>query len=234
MLSLPLFALCLAAVPLACASDASSMQSSKLNITSLHIGPDPSNPMAPYMMTERPSSDSPKALTEIRDRLQEAHILPDILPPSFMPEFSLSLRYAGLPVSMGQLLSLNNTVGEPTIEFDAPNGDVFAATIVDPDAPAPARHGYRSYRHFLAANLDAQPNSTSDVLTTYQAPHLSPNSGAHRYAVIVFRQAKRVDFNPGDVPRSRVRFDSVQWAKSHKMSPVAATYFTVQNFASTP
>ncbi|KAJ2557566.1 Phosphatidylethanolamine-binding protein 1 [Coemansia sp. RSA 1933] len=227
-------------LPILCAAIALPLSNAdyvppRLDTAALHVGPDPANPMAPYLMsgTAPPADSKPaESLSEIRDRLREAHIVNDVLPASFMPEFVLSLKYAGRPVEMGQLLPANHTELEPTIEFDAPSGQVFTATIIDPDAPAPSRHGYRSYRHFLAANLDAMPSSTSDILTTYQAPRPQPDTGAHRYAVLVFRQQNRIDFRQEDVPRSRVRFDPVEWAKAQGMRPVAATYFMVENFES--
>ncbi|KAJ1926980.1 hypothetical protein FBU59_007261, partial [Linderina macrospora] len=126
------------------------------------------------------------------------------------------------------VLSINETREEPTVEFDAPPNEVFAVAIVDPDAPATTRHGYRSYRHFLVANLDSSPDRPINIITSYQGPLPAFNSGFHRYAVVVLKQKGPFNVTMDDVPESRVRFDMEQWGKERGMKPVAATYFMVK------
>ncbi|KAI9502698.1 hypothetical protein GGI25_003552 [Coemansia spiralis] len=207
---------------------------------SLHVGPDPNNPLAPYLLTSdnQLSAETKPAIEEtkhaqidmVRSRLEESQLIPQVLPTGFAPEFSITLKYNNRVVEPGQLLLVNETQYEPTVEFDAEPNQVFAVTIVDPDSPSRAKHGYRSYRHFLAANLDAVPTNPSDILTTYQPPNPSFMSGPHRYLALVFRQPRRLKFAKEDVPETRVRFDPLEWARSFNMKPVAAHFFTVQRF----
>ncbi|KAJ2482427.1 hypothetical protein IWW56_001085 [Coemansia sp. RSA 2131] len=105
--------------------------SDKKHVPALHIGPDPLDQMAPYLV---PPSNSPAyhsyhsairkqaVLDGIAAELKDAKVIPDILPATFIPEFELSITFNGLhhPIDMGQLLSINNTEAEPIIEFDAP------------------------------------------------------------------------------------------------------------------
>ncbi|KAJ2477435.1 hypothetical protein IWW56_004338 [Coemansia sp. RSA 2131] len=213
--------------------------SDKKHVPALHIGPDPLDQMAPYLV---PPSNSPAyhsyhsairkqaVLDGIAAELKDADVIPDILPTTFIPEFELSITFNGLrhPIDMGQLLSINDTQEEPIIEFDAPPGSMFTVAIVDIDSPSNSRHGYRSYRHFLMSNLGLYDDYRGEKLTAYRAPQPSFASGAHRIAVVVLKQTAYVEFTPQDVPHSRVRFDAVKWGAHYHMTPVAASYFMVQ------
>ncbi|KAJ2364979.1 Phosphatidylethanolamine-binding protein 1, partial [Coemansia sp. RSA 2610] len=203
----------------------------------LPVGPDPNNPLAPYLLpTDSSSIYQPygsatrkqAAMDGVRSELKDALIIPDVLPESFTPEFDVTIRFDGEAIEMGQRLSINETKTEPIVEFDAPPGQVFTVAIVDPDAPSNERHGYRSYRHFLMTNLGSYDDYEGEKLTAYRGPQPSFGSGVHRYAVIVFRQKEYVEITEKDIPHSRVRFDAVKWGADHHMKPVAASYFTVK------
>ncbi|KAJ1962441.1 hypothetical protein GGI12_002648 [Dipsacomyces acuminosporus] len=198
--------------------------------------------LEPYLLTASKAKSDPKsksqqpALTEqqrleqVRKQLQDAKIIPDVLSDSFKPEFPLAIKFQPEQnVTMGQLLSINDTRVEPVIEFDAPPGQIFTVGIVDPDSPSAGRHGYRSFRHFLMSNLDAAELSEMNVLTGYQSPDPGMGSGLHRYVVVVMRQQQgKMNILDGDVPQTRVRFDIEKWGSDRNMKPVAATYFIVK------
>ncbi|KAJ2745628.1 hypothetical protein GGI20_002011 [Coemansia sp. BCRC 34301] len=188
----------------------------------------PESPSQPPVQHHLQDAKRRIMLKAIGIELAETLLVPEVLPPKFEPEFGLSLRFNNEPVEMGQLLTVNNTRFEPTIEFDAQPGQIFTLGIVDPDAPSNSRHGYRSYRHLLISNLEKAENSTSTVLTSYQPPQPEFGTGAHRYAVVVLRQRSRYNLTEADVPESRVRFDIVEWGNKRKMKPVAASYFMVK------
>ncbi|KAJ2156964.1 hypothetical protein GGF46_004835 [Coemansia sp. RSA 552] len=188
----------------------------------LRVGPDPNDPLAPYLLPDTHHEPSPMLHSLARD-LRSAALIPDVLSESFVPQFALSIQF-GDPVALGELLTLNQTRNEPTVEFDAPPAQRFTVMIVDPDAPSISRHGYRSYRHYLVANLGE--DSAGDVVTEYHPPQPSFGSGAHRYAVLVFRQPNEILHVK--VPHSRVRFNPLAWARQYKMDPVAASYFLVR------
>ncbi|KAJ2757140.1 hypothetical protein GGI19_000292 [Coemansia pectinata] len=187
--------------------------------------PAPAKPMVQHHLQDAKRRIMLKA---IGIELAETMIIPDVLPPKFEPEFNISIKFNNKPVEMGQLLTINDTRTEPTIEFDTQPGQIFTLAMVDPDAPSNSRHGYRSYRHFLISNLDMSENSTSTVITTYQGPQPEFGTGAHRYALVVLKQRDHLNLTAADVPESRVRFDIVDWGNKRKMKPVAASYFMVK------
>ncbi|KAJ2629995.1 hypothetical protein H4R22_002989, partial [Coemansia sp. RSA 1290] len=190
----------------------------------LGIGPDPNNPLAPYLLpTDHTTYSSSSDTSNIYAELKDARIIPDVLPSSFTPQFDITIKFNGEAIEMGQMLTIDETKTEPIIEFDAPYGQIFTIAIVDPDAPSNTRHGYRSYRHFLISNLGS--DNSGDKLTAYRGPYPSYGSGTHRYVVLVFKQQDYVDV---DAPHSRVRFDAAKWGAQHHMTPVAASYFTVK------
>ncbi|KAI8319660.1 PEBP-like protein [Martensiomyces pterosporus] len=205
------------------------------------------NPLVPYMLPA-PKLDDPEPdekakaaafqgvaeiemqsqLSKVQTKLSDSSIIPDVLGDKFKPEFLVNMNFNGQAVSIGQLLTINDTRTEPVIEFDSQPGQVFTVAIVDPDSPATNRHGYRSYRHFLVANLDASEEGESNVITEYQPPQPPFGTGLHRYAVVVLKQQERINVTEADVPESRIRFDIVEWGKERNMRPVAASYFLVK------
>ncbi|KAJ2809789.1 hypothetical protein H4S07_003054 [Coemansia furcata] len=187
--------------------------------------PTPAQPLVQHHLQDAKRRIMLKA---IGIELAEMMLIPDVLPPKFEPEFNISIKFNNKPVEMGQLLTINDTRTEPTIEFDTQPGQIFTLAMVDPDSPSNSRHGYRSYRHFLISNLDMTENSTTNVVTTYQGPQPEFGTGAHRYALVVLKQRDRLNLTEADVPESRVRFDIVDWGNKRKMKPVAASYFMVK------
>ncbi|KAJ1796124.1 hypothetical protein LPJ75_007304, partial [Coemansia sp. RSA 2598] len=147
-------------------------------------------------------------LDGIREELADSGIIPDVLPQTFQPEFNITLRFDNQPVQMGEVLTLNDTRHEPIIEFDSQPEQTFSVAIVDPDAPSMARHGYRSFRHFLVSNLDTKEDTVSNILTAYEPPQPAFGTGMHRYAVVVLKQlGGRFNVTDSDIPPSRVRFN---------------------------
>ncbi|KAJ1641686.1 hypothetical protein LPJ64_006373 [Coemansia asiatica] len=168
-------------------------------------------------------------LDGIQEELVESGIIPDVLPATFQPEFNVTLRFDNQLVQMGEILTLNDTRHEPLIEFDSQPEQTFSVAIVDPDAPSMARHGYRSFRHFLVANLDTKEDTVSNILTPYEPPRPEFGTGMHRYAVVVLKQLDgRFNVSDSDIPQSRVRFNVVDWGKARNMKPVAASFFLVK------
>ncbi|KAJ1881770.1 hypothetical protein H4R99_001438 [Coemansia sp. RSA 1722] len=168
-------------------------------------------------------------LDGIHEELVESGIIPDVLPQTFQPEFNITLRFDSQLVQMGEVLTLNDTRHEPIIEFDSQPEQTFSVAIVDPDAPSMARHGYRSFRHFLVSNLDTKEKTVSNILTSYEPPQPAFGTGMHRYAVVVLKQlGGRFNVTDNDVPQSRVRFNVIDWGKEHNMKPVAASFFLVK------
>ncbi|KAI7823407.1 phosphatidylethanolamine-binding protein, partial [Kickxella alabastrina] len=141
-------------------------------------------------------------LEGVRETLVDSGLIPDVLPDSFKPEFNITLRFNNQPVSMGEILTLNDTRNEPTIEFDGPLGQVFTVAIVDADSPSMAN---------MASNLDNVPGSTNNIITPYQAPQPAFGTGLHRFAVTVLKQNDRFKVTDSDIPESRVRFDVNEW-----------------------
>ncbi|KAJ2787671.1 hypothetical protein GGI15_000561 [Coemansia interrupta] len=168
-------------------------------------------------------------LDGIHDELVNSGLIPDVLPSEFQPEFNITLRFNNQTVQLGEVLTLNDTRHEPIIEFDSQPEQTFSVAIVDPDAPSMARHGYRSFRHFLVSNLDSQESTVSNILTAYEPPKPAFGTGMHRYAVVVLKQLNgRFNVTDSDVPESRTRFNVIDWGKTHNMKPVAASFFLVK------
>ncbi|KAJ2764835.1 hypothetical protein IWQ56_004336, partial [Coemansia nantahalensis] len=175
-------------------------------------GPSREDRAAPQLRPEayyRAAATNERELDAVRADLEGASVIPEVLPATFAPEFAVGVRFGGVRVDMGQLLSAAEVRDEPAVEFDAASGQLFAVAIVDPDAPSVSRHELRSYRHYLLGNLGAR---SFDTLTPFEPPRPPPGP-AHRYVAIVFRQHAHIDFGPEDVPRDRARFDPAKWAR---------------------
>lgn len=107
-------------------------------------------------------------LANVVSTLTAAHLIPDVLPPSFVPTHLLSLLYPSAEVLLGNALAPADAADEPLVSF-APlgvpaatadaggeqregdgEGDVaYTLAMVDPDAPTRANPEFRSFRHWV-------------------------------------------------------------------------------------
>ena len=103
-------------------------------------------------------------LSPITSTLVREQIIPDILPASFQPSVLFSILYPSCEVLLGNELTPEETVDEPSIiitplnipvaQADSSEGDPshetsYTLIMLDPDAPTRAESIYRSFRHWV-------------------------------------------------------------------------------------
>ena len=100
-------------------------------------------------------------LSGVVTALKREHIVPDVLPESFIPSLLFSIVYPnGKEVLLGNEFTVEETQDEPNISFTAMNmpteqadsadGEVgYTLAMLDPDAPSRAEPLYKSFRHWV-------------------------------------------------------------------------------------
>ena len=104
-------------------------------------------------------------LSAVATALKREHIIPDVLPESFVPSFLFSIVFPnGSEVLLGNELTIEETQDEPIVSFtpmslpveqaDSSGEEVgYTLVMLDPDAPARAEPLYRSFRHWVVRLL---------------------------------------------------------------------------------
>ena len=100
--------------------------------------------------------------------LERSSIIPDVVPPSLVPTHSLSILYPGKEVGLGNEFTVEETVDEPSVKFEAldafssgeraessSKGEEPSYTLVmlDPDAPYRDNPEFRSFRHWVVSTI---------------------------------------------------------------------------------
>ena len=106
-------------------------------------------------------------MSAVAAALKREHIIPDVLPDSFMPSFLFSIVFPnGSEVLLGNEFTIDETQDEPNVSFtpmslpveqaDSTGEEVgYTLVMLDPDVPARVEPVYRSFRHWVVRALIA-------------------------------------------------------------------------------
>lgn len=103
------------------------------------------------------SAQTANPVASTLDKLQDAHIIPDVIPTSvnFQPSVFFTVHYSStnVEVNLGQMLSKEVTQEEPEIRIEEGGGTDKSYTMVmtDPDAPSREDPKFGQWRHWVVS-----------------------------------------------------------------------------------
>ncbi|KAL8569962.1 hypothetical protein ACOMHN_056394 [Nucella lapillus] len=73
------------------------------------------------------------------------------------------------------------------VKFDTGGGEKVLVMMMDPDSPSPAQCPQTYWLHWMTfATLQGETVTPTDKLVEYKGPNPPPDTGVHRYQVLVF------------------------------------------------
>jgi hypothetical protein len=164
-------------------------------------------------------SDFPDKIFDTTVVFAAAKLVPDVV-DGVTDAARLEARFGALRLENGLRVSPDAAAAEPALAL-SPSG-AYTVMMVDPDAPSPTAPRLRSWLHWLAINVPSTDAARGEVVAEYEGP--SPPRGAHRYALMAFKQPGRVTARP---PLSRKGFQVRAWAREHglRAEPDAGLFF---------
>lgn len=160
-----------------------------------------------------------------------------------LPDF-LSLTYATHPIRHMMQLPLSLTVVPPHIHFSKASTHLsYTVLMLDPDAPSasqPTQAHWLHYQHInlpgasilppiaFATTASAPRSPSSTIVASYAPPSPPPNSGWHRYVVLLYAQSGPIPTPPADATTAaedtrRAKFDLERWIRDREAEGVTLT-----------
>jgi len=158
--------------------------------------------------------------------LEEAGVVPDILPESFESKTMMRVKYpawvksavdlkdissfGGTPtrgageISMGQEITPTQAQAKPVVGWEAEPGAFYTLVLTDPDAPSRASPTLREWVHWVRVNipgdnLPCDGEDGGDDLKTYVGAGPPADTGKHRYVFLLYKQPDgKQTFEDGD------------------------------------
>ncbi|KAH7709778.1 Phosphatidylethanolamine-binding protein PEBP [Aphelenchoides avenae] len=108
------------------------------------------------------------------------------------------------------------TAEQPEVSWPAEDDQLYTLVMVDPDAPTHTEPTLREYLHWLVVNIPGNDVKKGTELAGYYGPQPPRNSGQHRYVLLVYKQAARIDPLPQPfTDEERMGFRAEEWSKQH-------------------
>lgn len=135
----------------------------------------------------------------LMQRIEQMHVIPDVLPPPYNPVVSTSLSFGRVKIQHGEIVDSGITERAPVIRIQPYDQGVRLVTIavINPDVPNVADDTFDYRCHFLACNIPISPTTTTidlarlseaRVLQSWLPPHSQKGLDYQRYAVCIFEQ----------------------------------------------
>jgi len=160
---------------------------------------------------------------------QDAH--GDILPSP--PPKLMKVKFgSGEEVNLGNELAPRSIRDKPThLEWEHEPGKLYTLMLVDPDAPARTAPIFRSYNHWLVANIPGNDIAKGLELREFHRSAPPRCTGLHRYLYLVWEQQR------GPATRhytTRINFQPQDYATRHGLKLVAGNWHQSQWDSSLP
>jgi len=133
----------------------------------------------------------------------------------------------------------------PKIQLSKPkDGVLYTVIFSDPDAPSTTDHKFGEWLHYRVVNCPVAADGTvglaeGDATVAYVGPAPGEGSGKHRYTIVVYEQAAKIDEDGDTISASsgfppRRSFNSSKYAEERSLTAVAAVRFLAEYDDSVP
>jgi len=166
--------------------------------------------------------------------LKKNGLIPDVL-DEFKPTGELSVSFAhGKKADHGNVLHPVDVFdGIASISWPTEAGALYTLVKTDPDAPSRADPKWREWCHYIVGNIPGNDLKKGEVIWDYVGVGAPEKTGLHRYTYIVYKQAGKVDYSAtpkktNAQAKGRGGFKVRDFAKQHKLTPIAVNHFQAE------
>jgi len=175
---------------------------------------------------------------------KEHGVVPDVI-PTWPPNIAKMDFGSSSHVNLGNVMTVKESQSQPRLLFPTQPNALYTIMMVDPDALSRQTHEFRNFCHWVQVNVPGDGTDHVDVkhghnVVPYMGPAPPPKSGPHRYVVLVYKQAAKLDthnlknFGEGkDSSDERKNFLPERWLAQHFPQGIpeltAANFFQAEN-----
>lgn len=121
----------------------------------------------------------------------ESGCVPDVI--SKPPPAQLQSSWGSAECNFG-VLTPTQVQDEPKLDIDLEKGAYYTIIMTDPDAPSRADPKFGQWLHWVKVNVTS--DTPGDCLAQYVGAGPPEGTGLHRYVLLVYKQADKVDATP--------------------------------------
>ncbi|KAE8635376.1 hypothetical protein XENTR_v10002595 [Xenopus tropicalis] len=151
------------------------------------------------------------------------------------PKYPLKVAFGSVCVEeLGQVLTPTQVQHCPNIEWESMDSSkLYTVIFTDPDVPSRKECHLGEWHHFLAVNVKGNDLSSGCILTAYVGSGPGKGTGLHRYTILVYEQAGRVQCTERILGNTsaehRGKFKASEFRKKYKLAaPIAGTCFQAE------
>nr|XP_018904951.1 PREDICTED: uncharacterized protein LOC109035696 [Bemisia tabaci] len=175
--------------------------------------------------------------SEIKRKLKEYKIIPDVIDESQSPKIPCELLYSKMEPKVKGKHAVFGTKMETAIvryepfyvEWPTKWGERYTLLLISPDYPSRQNQTEKEYLHWMVINIPESFVTSGNILADYVSTIPEPHTGYHRYVVLIFKQKDELRVHrlhsSGHDP-SRIRFNTRKFIKEYKLgTPYAMNFF---------
>lgn len=134
--------------------------------------------------------------------------------------------------AVGKVLTPTEVQDQPKVTWPVEEGKLYTVLMVDPDAPSRDDPKFGQWFHWGVTNIPGNDIAKGEVIAQYVGAGPPPGTGLHRYVILVYRQAGRVDYTDDKLGMSstgRPSKNAKDIASKYNLgSPIAGACFQAQ------
>lgn len=134
---------------------------------------------------------------------------------------------SGASAQGGNTLTVKQVKTQPLVQWKAKPKKFYTVCMCDPDAKQ------KQWQHWLVGNVPGNNVCLGETLSEYIAPVPEPNTGPHRYVILVYLQEKEIEFNEERLNdctvQGRLGFSIKSFADKYNLGdPLAGNFYEAE------
>ena len=127
----------------------------------------------------------------------------------YKPCVMMDIRFVNekflVPVHRGNIVKPSEARTEPTVQFRSGEGDLWCLVMTGLDGHLTSES--HQYLHWMVANIRGNDLSSGQLLCKYLQPFPPYGAGYQRYAFVLYKQEKEIDFSESKVAEGENKYD---------------------------
>jgi len=109
------------------------------------------------------------------------------------PKYIATVAFESAKAELGKELTPTQVQHAPTVEWEANSDKFYTVVMTDPDAPSRDNPIRGEWLHWTVVNIPGSSLSEGEIMAEYVGAGPPPNTGLHRYVVVVLEQPSKID-----------------------------------------
>lgn len=129
------------------------------------------------------------------EAFKEYEIVPDVIDKEPSEILGVIYKEHNAVVHVGDQIAPRLATHQPIVEWHYDPSLYYTLIMIDPDSPNPKSPRDANWLHWLVVNIHANELNRGEVKAEYVGAGPHKDTGAHRYAFLLYKQHSKHDFS---------------------------------------